>query len=44
MDSVRTEVLEIFYEDLGLEEGRPLLIVHGWPDAPRGWNVVARYL
>jgi pimeloyl-ACP methyl ester carboxylesterase len=44
MDSVRTEVLEIFYEDRGLKEGRPLLILHGWPDASRGWNVVAQYL
>jgi pimeloyl-ACP methyl ester carboxylesterase len=42
--SVRTEVLEIFYEDGGPEQGYPILLLHGWPDAPRGWKKVAARL
>src|SRR5262249_20935676 len=28
----------------GPAEGRPVLLVHGWPDAPRGWRQVAARL
>jgi pimeloyl-ACP methyl ester carboxylesterase len=42
--SICTELLEIAFEQAGPENGRPVLIIHGWPDAPRGWNPVASRL
>jgi pimeloyl-ACP methyl ester carboxylesterase len=44
MDTVRTDVLEICYEDGGPPDGVPVLLIHGWPDSPRGWAEVARQL
>ena len=46
MEYVRHDstVLEIFYEELGPESGPPVLLLHGWPDAPRGWASVANLL
>jgi pimeloyl-ACP methyl ester carboxylesterase len=44
MNSVRTSVLEIAFEDDGPRDGAPLMLLHGWPDAPRGWNAVAQEL
>jgi len=44
MKSVKTDVLEIAYEDEGPQDGPPVLLLHGWPDAPRGWNPVASRL
>ena len=44
MNSVRTANLEIFYEEFGRKEDPPILILHGWPDAPRGWVKVANAL
>jgi pimeloyl-ACP methyl ester carboxylesterase len=41
MPSIRTSVLEIFYEDTGPRDGPPVLMLHGWPEAPRGWTRVA---
>lgn len=41
MHSIRTSVLEIFYEDSGPHDGPPIILLHGWPDAPRGWTKVA---
>ena len=38
---VRTSLLEIAYEDGGPQDGSPVMLLHGWPDAPRGWNRVA---
>jgi pimeloyl-ACP methyl ester carboxylesterase len=38
---VETTVLEIELEEAGPSDGRPLLLLHGWPDAPRGWRPVA---
>lgn len=40
--TVRTDVLEICYEAGGPEDGPPVLLIHGWPDArptspPRSW-------
>ena len=43
MHSIRTALLEIFYEDIGLNDP-PVLLLHGWPDAPRGWTNVAHCL
>jgi pimeloyl-ACP methyl ester carboxylesterase len=44
MPIVETAVLEIELEDGGPLDGRPLLLLHGWPDAPRGWRPVAARL
>src|ERR1700679_3413616 len=41
MKTVRTERLEIAFEDGGPPDGTPVLLLHGWPDAPRGWARVA---
>jgi pimeloyl-ACP methyl ester carboxylesterase len=42
--SIHTDILEIAFEDGGPEQGPPVLLLHGWPDAPRGWNGVASSL
>ena len=34
----RTSLLEMAYEVSGPEDGRPLLLVHGWPDDVRTWD------
>src|SRR5215213_8433703 len=44
MRLIETAVLEIAVEEEGPAEGRPVLPLHGWPDAPRGWRPVARRL
>ena len=44
MPVVRTETLDISYEATGPEGGAPVLLVHGWPDAARGWHPVAERL
>jgi len=41
MRFVETAVLEIELEEAGPTDGRPVLLLHGWPDAPRGWRPVA---
>jgi pimeloyl-ACP methyl ester carboxylesterase len=41
---VETAVLEIELEEGGPSDGRPVLLLHGWPDAPRGWRRVAERL
>ena len=44
MQSIRSNILEIFYAELGPKSGPPVLLLHGWPDAPRGWTSVANRL
>ena len=44
MNSIRTPLLEIAYEDEGPRDGQAVMLLHGWPDAPRGWDAVARGL
>jgi len=44
MKRIRTDILEIAFEEGGPPDGTPVLLLHGWPDAPRGWNEVARRL
>ena len=36
-----TDVLEISYDIAGPEDGRPVLLLHGWPDSPRTWRALA---
>jgi pimeloyl-ACP methyl ester carboxylesterase len=38
---VTTDVLELAYELTGPADGTPVLLLHGWPDAARGWGAVA---
>jgi pimeloyl-ACP methyl ester carboxylesterase len=38
---IQTGVLRIQVEADGPADGRPVLLLHGWPDAPRGWRGVA---
>jgi pimeloyl-ACP methyl ester carboxylesterase len=42
--TVRTQTLEIAYEEGGPAEGPPLLLLHGWPDDVRGWRGAAPLL
>jgi pimeloyl-ACP methyl ester carboxylesterase len=44
MDFLKTELLSIAYEDGGPHDGYPVLLLHGWPDAPAGWSSLARTL
>jgi pimeloyl-ACP methyl ester carboxylesterase len=56
MKTVETELLGIAVEEGGPERGFPVLLLHGWPDAPcgleflasrlqmRGWRTVVPYL
>ncbi len=41
---IRTKVLEIAFEQGGSQNGIPVVLLHGWPDAPCGWNAVAQEL
>ena len=40
----RTTKLEIAYTESGPADGRPVMLVHGWPDAARAWTAVAARL
>jgi pimeloyl-ACP methyl ester carboxylesterase len=41
---VTTPTLDIAYSDTGPAEGPAVFLLHGWPDAARGWNAVAERL
>jgi pimeloyl-ACP methyl ester carboxylesterase len=43
--TIRTELLEIAYEEGGPHDGPVAVLLHGWPDAPpRAWRFVAERL
>jgi len=42
--TLTTEVLELAYTEVGPADGTPVLLLHGWPDAARGWTAVAARL
>jgi pimeloyl-ACP methyl ester carboxylesterase len=44
MRQIRTDVLEIAYEEEGSSNSPPVLLLHGWPDAPCGWDAIAPVL
>jgi pimeloyl-ACP methyl ester carboxylesterase len=44
MPTASTDVLEIAYEESGPSAGPPVLLLHGWPDSPRGLSAVAGHL
>jgi len=41
---IRTEVLDIARVEYGPSSAPPVLLLHGWPDAARGWRQVASEL
>jgi pimeloyl-ACP methyl ester carboxylesterase len=44
MPKIATPLLEIEYECGGPEHGPRVLLLHGWPDDPRGWRHVTPFL
>jgi pimeloyl-ACP methyl ester carboxylesterase len=34
MNALRTDLLEIIFEQSGADEGPPVLLLHGWPEHP----------
>jgi pimeloyl-ACP methyl ester carboxylesterase len=44
MQRTRTDILDIAFEQGGPSDGFPILLLHGWPDAPRGWNELSKRL
>ena len=44
MKFVRTDLLDVAHEDAGPENGPPVLLLHGWPDAPVSWKAVSDQL
>ncbi|SDV46767.1 alpha/beta fold hydrolase [Chitinasiproducens palmae] len=44
MTQVKTGVLEVEVACAGPDDGTPVLLLHGWPDAPRGWSAIAARL
>jgi len=38
---IRTDTLEIAYEQSGPADGQPVILLHGFPDDPRTWDGVA---
>ncbi len=37
---VKTSVLKLVYEEAGPKNGRPVMLVHGWPDSPRTFDAI----
>ena len=44
MKTVLTDTLEIAYEEKGPPGGRPIVLLHGFPDDPRSWDGVVDLL
>jgi len=42
--TIRTETLEIAYEESGEPNGKPVILLHGFPDDPRAWDGVVSSL
>jgi len=40
IQTAKTPVLRLAYEESGPAKGEPLILVHGWPDSPRTWDKV----
>jgi hypothetical protein len=41
MKMIRTDLLEIAYLDGGPKDGKPLLLLHGWPESPVGFEEIS---
>lgn len=44
LKTIKTPVLEIAYEEKGTADGTPVILLHGFPDDIRAWDVVAEAL
>ncbi len=44
MPHVDTENLRISFVESGSKHGRPVLLLHGWPDDASTWEVVSKHL
>ena len=44
MQAIRTDILEIAYLDDGPRDGAPLLMLHGWPESPIGFEQLSSHL
>jgi pimeloyl-ACP methyl ester carboxylesterase len=44
LNTVRTDTLEIAFEEAGEPAGDPVILLHGFPDDAKAWDVVARGL
>lgn len=42
--AARTASLQISYEQIGPDHGRPILLLHGWPYSPRSYDAVCELL
>jgi pimeloyl-ACP methyl ester carboxylesterase len=40
LKTIRTDTLEIAYEENGEPNGKPVVLLHGFPDDPRAWDGV----
>jgi pimeloyl-ACP methyl ester carboxylesterase len=40
LKTIRTDTLEIAYEENGPAKGQPVILLHGFPDDPRSWDDV----
>lgn len=38
--TIKTDRLKLTYEESGPKNGKPLILLHGWPDSPRTWDKV----
>jgi pimeloyl-ACP methyl ester carboxylesterase len=38
ISNAKTDLLDMAYERSGSEAGRPVFLIHGWPDDPRTWD------
>lgn len=41
---VRTPLLEVAYEESGPRDGKPVFLLHGWPDDASTWDQVRPHL
>lgn len=37
---IKTPALKLVYEEEGPKDGKPVILLHGWPDSPRTWDKV----
>ena len=40
VQEIKTPTLKLVYEQAGPKEGKPVILLHGWPDSPRTWDKV----
>ena len=37
---IKTPILEIAYLEYGKSDGKPIILLHGWPDGPLTWKEI----